>query len=59
MTDLRAFTQQQARLAETGEAVGQCPSCGAYTADGQPPVLHRDDCTAFAGEPGNREEWRP
>ncbi len=42
-----AFTyeQRQIRLAATGEADGQCESCGSYRFDGYPPMFHTKDCT--------------
>lgn len=32
--------QEQERLAKTGNAVNQCPHCGAYRLDRYPPVFH-------------------
>jgi hypothetical protein len=33
------------RLAETGEAPGQCPECQSYRLDGKAPYLHRPGCS--------------
>lgn len=35
---------KQVRLAETGQAQGQCPDCGAYETNGSPPLLHDPKC---------------
>ncbi len=40
-------TQRQQLLAETGEAINQCPHCGSYRADEQPPLLHKRDCPNY------------
>jgi len=39
-----AYYDQQRELAATGQALNQCPSCGSYRIDGQPPILHKPDC---------------
>jgi len=46
--DVWAKTFLQERLARIGRAEGQCEGCGAFTADGSPPVLHEDGCPAGA-----------
>lgn len=51
------FARAQAKAAETGEAVGQCPECGSFTATGEPPALHRYGCSRECpGPPAERAE---
>lgn len=44
MTD-RIYTRLQSDRAPLGKAAGQCAECGSFRADGQPPILHRDNCS--------------
>ncbi len=41
------MTRDQEQLASEGMAVGQCPHCGSYRADGRPPILHEPDCSSY------------
>lgn len=34
----------QFELAKTGDAVNQCPHCGSYRTDAEPPYLHGKGC---------------
>lgn len=40
----------QRQLAQTGQAVNQCPGCGSYRMDTLPPTLHERDCPAWRPE---------
>jgi hypothetical protein len=38
--DRAELARYQHFMAHIGEAIGQCPTCGAYRADGRAPQLH-------------------
>jgi hypothetical protein len=38
--DRHELARYQHYMAHVGRALGQCPTCWAYRADGQPPQLH-------------------
>jgi hypothetical protein len=46
MSDLTPhdYCMQQIDAAQHGRADNQCPSCGVYRTDGQPPRAHRASC---------------
>lgn len=43
----------QTKRMDASEHANQCPECGSYRIDGQPPILHRDDCSHKARYGGN------
>jgi hypothetical protein len=57
MGEGEVMARSQHLLALDGKAVNQCPSCGVYRTDGEPPVLHRADCT-IAEHDGGSFRWR-
>jgi hypothetical protein len=38
------MARYQQAFAKIGEAVNQCAGCGVFRLDGDPPILHREDC---------------
>lgn len=40
----REYARNQIIRADHGAADNQCPGCGTYRTDGQPPTLHREQC---------------
>lgn len=51
LTPQQRMAREQQDLATDGRAVGQCSSCGSYRLDGQPPILHEEDCPSYGTIP--------
>lgn len=42
--DAETMARYQQEFAKIGEAINQCPGCGVFRLDGDPPILHHEHC---------------